>query len=140
MVQKQVTQFLREPIIRHERRDGTGTPMWPERAIGRAPRDNLAEVEAALSRRRRLVSPVISSPAPTARRVYEPSHRVTPPSPPAARHAIPPRQPGNGHQMTFAEAGRLIGITGPAMYKRVRKFGWAVAMIKVKKNNGHVVM
>jgi hypothetical protein len=112
------TTATRDTPIRRYLRDNI-TLMFPERAIGRDPAINLAEVATALSRRHRRRQPPPPAPSPA----------------PAARHAIPPRQPGNGSQMTYAEAGRLVGITGPAMYKRVRKFGWAAAMLIAKKEN-----
>ncbi len=102
-----MTAHIRDIPIKTARRDGV--PMWPNRAIGRDPSINLAEVATALSRRHRRQPPP-PSPAPT------------------ARHAIPPRQPASGHRFTNAEAARACGISPAAMLKRTRKFGRAAAL------------
>jgi hypothetical protein len=45
-----IAKFSEVDFRRHELRDGSAK-MWPERAIDRDPAINLAEVEAALTRR-----------------------------------------------------------------------------------------
>jgi len=101
--------------------------MWPNRAVGREPSANLAEVKAALSRRRRR-QPAPPPQPPSKRRGYDPWHK-------GDGH---PRQPHtgplvhNGRKFTYAEAGRMCGVSAAAMFKRVRKFGWPAAMINAK--------
>jgi hypothetical protein len=114
------TTATRDTPIRRYLRDNI-TLMYPERAIGRDPSINLAEVESALSRRyrrrRRQPAPPPPSPAPTARR------------------ALPPRQPGNGPKLTNAAAARACGVSPAAMLKRVRKFGLIAALAMGGRND-----
>ena len=82
---------------RRRRKDGLG--MWPERAIGRDPAFNAAEVAIALKRH-----PVPDRPAPK-------------------RRPVAPAK-----KMTLREAAALCGISAPAMLKRVERYGFAGAM------------
>jgi hypothetical protein len=117
-----MTQFLREPIIRHDRRDGP--KMWPERALSLSPADVLAEVDVALSRRRR--------------------RRAAPKPRPAA--PLVPKAQQRTASISNAAAARACGISPAAMLKRTRKFGLNMALAmggrndNAKKDNGHVVM
>ena len=112
------TTATRDTPIRRYLRDNI-TLMFPERAIGRDPAINLAEVESALSRRHRRRQPAPPAPSPA----------------PTARHAIPPRQPGNGPKLTNAEAARACGVSPAAMLKRTRKFGLAAALAMGGRND-----
>jgi hypothetical protein len=114
---------VRDIPVRRERRDGV--LQWPERAIGRDPAINLAEVESALTRRRRRKPPPPLKPA-SLRRDYSPY------GPPLTGPLL-----YNGERLSYEAAGRLVGITGPAMFKRVRRHGWPGALNKAKKEPVH---
>jgi hypothetical protein len=108
---------------RHELRDGSGL-MWPERAMPQTAEENTAEIEAALSRRRRATPAPV--PPPPSRRKPGPWHRGD--GQPRQPVVIPSELTHNGRKLTYAEAGALRGISAAAMFKRVRKFGFAAAM------------
>jgi hypothetical protein len=100
---------------RHVCRDNV-TLLWPERAIGRDPAINLAEVEAALLR------PQPPRAAPQTRR---PADIGEPPT-------------VNGKNLTYTRAAAMRGVSAAAMFKRVHRYGWSVAMndlIKAKMGN-----
>ena len=104
------------------RRDGL--PCWPERAIGRDPLINMAEVERALARPRRSKC---TTPAPAPQTAKADRRRTPGYSGPPADIGQPPMM-SNGRKMTFAEAGRILGVTGPAAYKKIHRYGWAKAL------------
>ena len=99
------TTATRDTPIRRYLRDNI-TLMFPERAIGRDPAINLAEVESALSRR----------------------HRRRQPAPPRVVVARHPNPTGPHQGLTNAAAARACGISPAAMLKRTRKFGRAAAL------------
>jgi hypothetical protein len=116
---------LYEVLPRHELRDGSGR-FWPERAIGRDPAINVAEVEAALSRRRRPKCCPPTTPPPPSRRPRAPWHKQ--------RVVVPKVLIHDGRRFTYAEAGAKCGISGVAMFKRVRRVGWPAAMTGTNAN------
>jgi hypothetical protein len=83
------------------------TPMWPDRAIGRDPSVNLAEVERALSHPQ-----PPRAPAPQTRR--------------PADIGEPPMR--DGKKLTYTQAAAMRGISAAAMFKRVHRYGWSEAM------------
>jgi hypothetical protein len=94
------------------------TPMWPDRAIGRDPSVNLAEVERALSRPRRRVP--AAAPVPQTAKA---DRRRTPPP---ADIGEPPMR--DGKKLTYTQAAAMRGVSPAAMYQRVHRYGWSEAM------------
>jgi hypothetical protein len=69
---------------------------WPERAIGRDPAVNMAEVDAVLAK---------------------PEYKLSIPD-------TPQKPPSVVNRLSYNKLDRLWQITGPAAYKRVQKFGY----------------
>lgn len=88
--------------------------------------ENAAEVEAALSRRRRATPAPVPQP-PSKRRGYDPWHKGD--GHPRQPVIVPKELIHNGRKFTYAEAGMMCGVSAAAMFKRVRKYGWPAAMI-----------
>ena len=103
------------------------TPMWPERALGRDPAINLAEVERALSRpaRSKCTAPALSRAATQTAKADR--RRTSNYSGPPADIGQPPIMP-NGKKMTFTQAAQMRGVSAVAMWKRVHRYGWSEAM------------
>jgi hypothetical protein len=98
------------------------TPMWPDRAIGRDPSVNLAEVERALSHpRRRVPAPALAPQAVKADRRRTPGY-----SGPPADIGEPPMR--DGKKLTYTQAAAIRGVSPAAMHKRVHRYGWSEAM------------
>jgi hypothetical protein len=95
---------------RHARRDGV--LMYPERVTGDRYRPGAmaVEVEAALSRPPRSKCTTVK-----AARAPWPVNLGEPPT-------------MNGRKLTYASAGVMLGISAPAMYKRVSRHGWTKAL------------
>jgi hypothetical protein len=101
---------VRDIPIRRARRDGL--PMWPDRAIGRDPGINAAEVERALSR-------------PPHSKCTAPSRSLRTGLWPVNLGEPPMR---DGKKLTYTQAAAMRGISAAAMFKRVQRYGWSEAM------------